>query len=92
MNNEMTLNTREMKLQYTIAQTVNAALRPLQLLTGYYSQVLERRVSTRQTLHLLQVQAAFVLTVFADMPVVLRLLSLGWLCGSLLACRRSLSD
>ena len=66
------------------------AERPLMGLTRYYSDVLERQLSTRQTLLLLNAQLAFLMTVFPSMSFVLRILCLTWLVGAVVKCRRNL--
>ena len=58
------------------------------LLSTYYSRVLEQRVSRRQTWMLLNAQLAFFFTVFpVACPFLLRLVCLVWLVASLLQCR-----
>ena len=64
---------------------------PLVWLIRYYSSVLERRVSIRQTLLLINAQTAFVFAVFpADGPLVLRIACGAWLLHAVLWCRRAL--
>ena len=92
MQNEMTLNAREMNMQIVMNMMASAALRPLQAVANYYSRTLEQSVSLRQTLLLLQAQAAFVATVFMDSPMALRLLCAAWLTGSLLKCRKAFQE
>ena len=56
----------------------------------YYSRVLGEKVSTRQTLLLLNAQAAFVMAVLpADGPLAGRAVCVAWLAHALLLCRRS---
>ena len=67
------------------------ASEPVALLAGYYSSVLERKVSQRQTLLILEAQAAFFTGILpADIPVVVRLLAAGWFVSALMRCRKSL--
>lgn len=87
MNNEMTLNAREMKNQLVMNQVMAAALRPLQAIANYYSRMLEQPVSVRQTLHLINAQMAFVMTVFVDSPILFRALCAAWLVVALLKCK-----
>lgn len=69
-------------------QLMAAGQKPLRALTYYYSRVLERRLSTKQTLSLLNAQLAFLMTVFpVDCSVVLRLACAGWLVAALMRCR-----
>ncbi len=88
MANETIFTTR--KSDTVIEVMMQITERPLTELTHYYSDVLERRLSTRQTLHLLNAQLAFLATVFPSMSVVLRILCLAWLVGAVLRCRESL--
>lgn len=87
MNNEMTLNAREMKNQLVMNQVMAAALRPLQAIANYYSRMLEQPVSVRQTLHLINAQMAFVMTVFVDSSILFRALCAAWLVVALLKCK-----
>lgn len=67
-----------------------AAARLVAPVAGYYSRVLGEKVSTRQTLLLLNAQAAFVMAVLpADGPLAGRALCVAWLAHALLLCRRS---
>jgi len=85
MTNEMIINVR--KSDTAIEVLKQMAERPLTELTRYYSDVLERPLSRRQTLHLLNAQLAFLMTVFPTMSLVLRILCLAWLVGAVLKCR-----
>jgi hypothetical protein len=58
-------------------------------LSEYYSKVLGRHVGFRQTLHLVNVQVAFLIAVFVGMPIVMRLLCLAWLVGAAYMCRKT---
>lgn len=91
MKNEITLSAKTIGTRcagfskFAVAASVARMLAPL---AGYYSQVLGTKVSLRHTLLLLNAQAAFLLTVFpADLPLLLRFVSLGWLVSALLKCR-----
>lgn len=65
---------------------------PVRLLARYYSSVLEKEVSTRQTWHLIEVQAAFFAGIFpADISIALRLLAAVWFVSSLVRCRKALN-
>ena len=85
MTNEMIFNVR--KSDNAIEVMKQMAERPLSELTRYYSGVLERQLSKRQTLHLLNAQLAFLLTVFPTMSLILRILCLVWFVGAVLKCR-----
>lgn len=91
MNNEMTITTREQKVETMLNMVFSVLNQPLRKLTHYYSKVLERRLSNRQTLHLLNAQTAFVMTVTpVDAPWILRLLCAIWLVKALLWCKEAL--
>lgn len=91
MNNEMILNAKETRRNCVDNQLTACFDRPLSLLTRYYGEVMERRLTTRQTLHLLNSQVAFLMTVFPSMPLMLRLLCLTWFVGAVLKCREKLA-
>lgn len=64
---------------------------PLRWLGGYYSMVLERPVSLRQTRLLNTVQLTFFATVLpADYPLLLRCAACVWFIASLLRCRKEM--
>ena len=64
---------------------------PVKLLARYYSSELGRKVSERQTLRLIEVQAAFFAGVFpADCNVALRLAAAAWFVSALLRCHRAM--
>lgn len=88
MNNEMILNAREEKMNVVMNQVAAAIRRPLGMLTDYYSGVLNKKLSTKQTLSLLNAQCAFIFTVFSGCSLMLRALLLAWLVGALLKCKR----
>lgn len=90
MNNEISLNTCEMKVQLLTNQLSARIASPLQWLASYYGKMLERPINQRQTLHLLNAQAAFVMTVFAMGSVLVHVLCLVWLVAALLKCREVL--
>lgn len=90
MNNEMTL-IREQKLNVVLTRMAAAMNRPLRKTTAYYSNVLQRKLSTRQTLCLLNAQLAFFMTVFpTDCSFLLRALCGCWLVKALLKCKEVL--
>ena len=63
------------------------AEQPVAALANYYSQVLERHVSYRQTWLLLNAQLAFFLTVFSACGLLLRMACILWLVSALLQCK-----
>ena len=92
MNNEMILNAREEKMNVVMNQMAAAVRRPLSMLTDYYSGVLNKKLSIKQTLSLLNAQCAFIFTVFSGCSLMLRALLLTWLVASLLKCKRIMSS
>lgn len=57
----------------------------------YYSQVLERDITTRQTVMLLKAQAAFFTTIMpADYPLMLRAVACAWFILTLRNCKKEL--
>jgi len=91
MNNEIILNNREQKLDQVLTQVASSINRPLRSVTSYYSEVLNRKLNIRQTICLLNAQAAFLMTVFpVDCSFVLRLLCACWLVTALLKCKEEL--
>lgn len=91
MKTQMTLSAREQMNIRLTHLLVMAVRRPLIAITSYYSQLLERRLSIRQTLHLLNAQLAFFFTVFpAGCHLFVRVACLCWLINALLRCRRAL--
>ncbi len=92
MKEEMTLTTGVRVADGTATPSVmvaKAARRVLSPLAKYYSGVLGVELGIRQTLKLLNAQAAFFLTVFpVDCPLALRAACLAWLVAALGGCRR----
>lgn len=70
---------------------VALASQPVRALATYYSRVLERRISCRQTWLLLNAQLAFFLTVFTSCSLMLRTICLIWLVLALLQCKTALA-
>lgn len=100
MNNEMTIGTN-MTTGYTnitadctertlMSKTVKAVRMPIEKLQKYYSNVLGEKLTLRQTLCLINAQAAFFMTVLpGECPLLLRSVFLVWLLDALLRCKRS---
>lgn len=92
MKEEMTLTTgvsagnNNASVAISVAKAARRVLSPL---ARYYSGVLGVELGIRQTLELVNAQAAFFLAVFpADCPLALRAACLGWLVAALRRCRR----
>ncbi len=85
MKKTMTLQ-HENRLFVNLTQMVR---KPIVMLAGYYSKVLDTEINLRQTLLLLNAQLAFFFTVFPICSLFLRALCLLWLCDALMKCRRA---
>ena len=78
-------------LRQFIVRLKDIVSRPVRWFSAYYSAVLGREISMRQTLHLLNAQLAFVFVVLpADISFVARAVCCGWLLKAVMACRKSL--
>ena len=93
MKNEMALNAAGGKASPAASPAdvlARAAGKVLAPLSRYYSGVLGTKVSARQTLLLVNAQAAFAMAVFpADCHLALRAVCVCWLASALLKCRRA---
>jgi len=91
MNNEMTLKVHESKFDLALVKCAKMVRRSVTALAAYYSRVLERPVDNRQTVLLLNAQAAAFMTIFpADCSLVLRIVCGVWLVSALLKCKAAL--
>ena len=91
MNKEMSINAREERMNLVMNAIAMAAARPLTALKDYYGSVLNKNMSTKQTLCLLNAQFAFIVNVFAGCSLMMRAFLLAWLVGALLKCKDALS-
>ena len=67
--------------------------RPIEWLCSYYSDVLERKLTMRQTWLLVNAQLAFGAAFFpVEAPWVVRIGCLVWVVSALLKCKRGLSE
>ena len=65
--------------------------RPIEWLCSYYSDVLERKLTMRQTWLLINAQLAFGAAFFpVEAPWVVRISCLAWVVSALLKCKRGL--
>lgn len=64
------------------AYIINKVKKPLYMLQGYYSYVLEKPVSMKQALLLLEAQGAFILTTFTDCSLPMRAVFASWFAWS----------
>ena len=96
MKKEMTLSVnsaREVRVSNIFASVKAALMLPIVWLSLYYSAVLKMEINTRSTLHLLNVQVAFLLAVLpANAPFVARLICTAWFALALRGCKRNLSS
>ena len=78
-------------LNKSVRKVIESTKQPAEWLRKYYSIILEKEISMRQTLLLVGTQAAFCLAIFpADIHLLLRLISLIIFCVCLGECKRSL--
>lgn len=69
---------------------IGKLLTPIEFLRRYYAKVMEREVSLRQTLLLLNAQLAFVMTVFPiEAPFAMRVVCCLWQLNALWKCRQA---
>ena len=74
-----------------LSDIVKKMRRPAIWLCTYYSQVLERKLTMRQTWLLVNAQLAFGAAFFpVDMPTAMRIVCMGWVVSALLKCRHEL--
>lgn len=87
MKQTMILQNDERMLLSAMAQTVR---KPFVWLTNYYSKILGKEMNIKETLLLLNVQFAFLFTVFPiSCSLFLRALCLYWFCHALMTCKKA---
>lgn len=97
MERNMTLtadaaNGKQFELTELFASVKTWLSTPVKLLSRYYSYVLERQVTTRQTWLVIEAQAAFFAGIFpADIHISVRLLMAAWFLSALSRCRKALN-
>lgn len=90
MKKELTLSHSTMAAD-AIQNFINKAKKPIEWLSKYYSKVLEREITTHQTLLLLNAQMAFLFAAFpVGGPILLRILCCGWFLHAVLKCKHAL--
>lgn len=87
MNTELMIREEKMN---TVMNLHAAIIQPLEKLAQYYGSVLGRKLNVKQTLHLLNAQVAFLMTVFPDCAVPVKALCLTWFIAAVLKCREKL--
>ena len=95
---EISLNSmKEISLNSMKEVCLNSGMkkvcRPIEWLCSYYSDVLERKLTMRQTWLLINAQLAFGAAFFpVEAPWVVRIGCLVWVVSALLKCKRGLSE
>ncbi len=78
-------------MQNMLNSITNKVKSPIILLAKYYSIVLERKISIRQTLLLLNAQIAFVFAVFpVNIGFIARGICCAWFIKAVLVCKNNL--
>lgn len=89
-NDIRVLDTKLMQSTSILNVIKKAATNPIEWLRQYYSSVLERKVTTSQTLRYLHAQLAFVMGVFPAYDSLLVHLGVGaWALWAILRCIRT---
>ena len=94
---EMSLNSgaKKVSLNSVKEMSLNSGMkmvcRPIEWLCSYYSDVLERKLTMRQTWLLINAQLAFGAAFFpVEAPWVVRIGCLAWVVSALLKCKREI--
>ncbi len=88
MEKEMTLGNSRSPMQGIMGNVCKQLCRPAEWLRCYFSQVLEREVSMRQTMGILHAQLAGTVAVFFTFDsVLLRLAAVLWFIVALIRCK-----
>ena len=94
---EMSLNSgaKKVSLNSVKEMSLNSCMkkvcRPIEWLCSYYSDVLERKLTMRQTWLLINAQLAFGAAFFpVEAPWVVRIGCLAWVVSALLKCKREI--
>lgn len=86
-----TTGKKGMELTDFINKIADWASEPVRLLGAYYSGILERELTTRQTWRLIEVQIAFLMSILpADMSIAARLVLIGWLASAAARCKKAM--
>ena len=87
---EISLNSEK---EISLNSGMKKICRPIEWLCSYYSDVLERKLTMRQTWLLINAQLAFGAAFFpVEAPWVVRIGCLVWVVSALLKCKRGLSE
>lgn len=78
-------------LTQKLGKAADTIKQPIEWLRKYYSVILEKEISMKQTALLLETQLAFVMAILpADMHLLLRAACLGWFSLCLKRCKKNL--
>lgn len=87
---EISLNSEK---EISLNSGMKKICRPIEWLCSYYSDVLDRKLTMRQTWLLINTQLAFGAAFFpVEAPWVVRIGCLVWVVSALLKCKRGLSE
>ena len=88
---EISLNSYAKKV--SLNSCMKEVCRPIEWLCSYYSDVLDRKLTMRQTWLLINAQLAFGAAFFpVEAPWIVRIGCLAWVVSALLKCKRGLSE
>lgn len=88
LNSEKEISLNSMK-EVSLNSCMKEVCRPIEWLCSYYSDVLERKLTMRQTWLLINAQLAFGAAFFpVEAPWVVRIGCLAWVVSALLKCKR----
>lgn len=91
MEKNLTIGTNRTNLQMTVENVWKQLCKPAEWLRSYYSSVLERPLTMRQTWLLVNAQAAFIINAFVcDAPMAARIAGCVWVLTALNKCRKEL--
>lgn len=89
--NTTAMKSRQNTVMEAVANMARLLHQPAEWLRAYYSRVLERDITMRQTALLVNAQAAFAVAFFpVEAPLMARVAGLLWVGSALLKCRREL--
>lgn len=90
MEKNITLSAGRQHTGLSWKQMARIPLWPIERLRRYYTQVMEREVTLRQTGLLINAQLAFATTVFpVEAPLTARIICCTWLLHALLKCKQA---
>lgn len=91
LNSEKEISLNSYAKKVSLNSCMKEVCRPIEWLCSYYSDVLERKLTMRQTWLLVNAQLAFGAAFFpVEAPWVVRIGCLAWVVSALLKCKRGL--